>query len=113
MKTVKQPTEVLFKSLDFADKVVMLPIIDRFANAIRTNCDISIMELNSHDNRTTEITIDNDTEIIVDNKEIENATEEVKTNDVIETVKQEEAPAIVKETTKTISKPQSLADFLF
>lgn len=59
MKTVKQPAEVLFKSLDFADKVVMLPIIDRFANAIRTNCDISIMELNSHDNRTTEITIDN------------------------------------------------------
>lgn len=59
MKTVKQPAEVLFKSLDFADKIVMLPIIDRFANAIRTNCDISIMELNSHDNRTTEITIDN------------------------------------------------------
>lgn len=67
MKTVKQPTEVLFKSLDFADKIVMLPIIDRFANAIRTNCDISIMELNSHDdcipiytkNRTTKITIDN------------------------------------------------------
>lgn len=59
MKTIKQPAEVLFKSLDFADKIVMLPIIDRFANAIRTNCDISIMELNSHDNRTTEITIDN------------------------------------------------------
>lgn len=59
MKTVKQQAEISFKLLDFADKVVMLPIIDRFANAIRTNCDISIMELNSHDNRTTEITIDN------------------------------------------------------
>lgn len=59
MKTVKQQAEVSFKLLDFSDKVVMLPIIDRFANAIRTNCDISIIELNSHNNRTTEITIDN------------------------------------------------------
>ena len=36
MKTVKQQTEVLFKALDFSDKVVMLPIIDRLAESVKT-----------------------------------------------------------------------------
>lgn len=31
MKTVKQPTEIAFNALDFADKIVMLPIIDAVA----------------------------------------------------------------------------------
>lgn len=43
MKTVKQPAEVLFKALDFADKVVMLPLMNMFAAAIRANMKVDIM----------------------------------------------------------------------
>lgn len=43
MKTVKQQAEVSFKLLDFADKVVMLPLMNMFAAAIRTNMKIDIM----------------------------------------------------------------------
>lgn len=45
MKTVKQQTEVSFKLLDFADKVVMLPIINAIANTLATQderCEITI-----------------------------------------------------------------------
>lgn len=39
MKTVKQQAEVLFHGLDFSDKVVMLPIMDRLAESVKTeNC---------------------------------------------------------------------------
>lgn len=37
MKTVKQQAEISFKLLDFADKVVMLPLMNLFAASIRTN----------------------------------------------------------------------------
>ena len=43
MKTIKQQTEVSFKLLDFADKVVMLPLMNMFAAAIRANMKIDIM----------------------------------------------------------------------
>ena len=43
MKTVKQQAEVSFKLLDFADKVVMLPLMNMFAAAIRANMKIDIM----------------------------------------------------------------------
>ena len=42
MKTVKQQAEVSFKLLDFADKVVMLPIMDKLALSIMTEEDLSI-----------------------------------------------------------------------
>lgn len=35
MKTVKQQAEVLFKALDFADKVVILPIMYMLAESIK------------------------------------------------------------------------------
>lgn len=37
MKTVKQQAEVLFKALDFSDKVVMLPIMNLLASSITAN----------------------------------------------------------------------------
>ena len=43
MKTVKQQAEVSFKLLDFADKVVMLPLMNMFAAAIRANMKVDIM----------------------------------------------------------------------
>ena len=42
MKTVKQQVEVLFNVLDFADKVVMLPIMDALANSIKENVCLSL-----------------------------------------------------------------------
>ena len=45
MKTVKQQAEVSFQSLDFADKVVMLPIVDAIVNVLATQdkrCEIII-----------------------------------------------------------------------
>lgn len=42
MKTVKQQAEVLFQSLDFADKVVMLPIMEMLAESIKENENIEI-----------------------------------------------------------------------
>lgn len=35
MKTIKQQAEVSFKLLDFADKIVMLPIMDALADSIK------------------------------------------------------------------------------
>lgn len=43
MKTVKQQAEILFKALDFSDKVVMLPLMNMFAAAIRANMKVDIM----------------------------------------------------------------------
>lgn len=43
MKTVKQQAEVSFKLLDFADKVVMLPLMNIFAASIRANMKVDIM----------------------------------------------------------------------
>lgn len=40
MKTVKQQAEVSFNLLDFADKVVMLPLMNLFAASIRTNMEV-------------------------------------------------------------------------
>lgn len=42
MKTVKQQAEVSFKLLDFADKVVMLPIIGKLAESVKNNADLHI-----------------------------------------------------------------------
>lgn len=42
MKTVKQTAEVLFQSLDFTDKVVMLPIIGKLAESVKNNADLHI-----------------------------------------------------------------------
>ena len=47
MKTVKQQTEVLFQSLDFADKAVMLPIIDAIANILITQDERRTMIIHS------------------------------------------------------------------
>lgn len=43
MKTVKQQAEVSFKLLDFADKVVMLPLMNMFAAAIRANMKVDVI----------------------------------------------------------------------
>ena len=42
MKTVKQPAEIAFNALDFADKVVMLPIIDAVAQTTKDKEDVQI-----------------------------------------------------------------------
>lgn len=42
MKTVKQQTEVLFKILEFSEKVVMIPIMDRLAESVKNKEDIEI-----------------------------------------------------------------------
>ena len=42
MKTVKQQAEVSFKLLDFADKVMMLPIIGKLAESVKNNADLHI-----------------------------------------------------------------------
>lgn len=42
MKTVKQQAEVSFKLLDFADKVVLLPIMDMLRQSVKHNTDIHI-----------------------------------------------------------------------
>lgn len=41
MKTVKQQAEVSFQSLDFTDKVVMLPLMNLFAASIRANMKVN------------------------------------------------------------------------
>lgn len=43
MKTVKQQAEVSFKLLDFADKVVMLPIMNMLAESIKNQKNITII----------------------------------------------------------------------
>ena len=35
MKTVKQPAEIAFNALDFADKVVMLPLMDILSQTVQ------------------------------------------------------------------------------
>lgn len=42
MKTVKQQAEVLFQSLDFADKVMMLPIMDVLVSPIKRDICLNI-----------------------------------------------------------------------
>lgn len=42
MKTVKQQVEISFKSLDFSDKVVMLPIMEMLAESVKENKNIEI-----------------------------------------------------------------------
>lgn len=42
MKTVKQPAEIAFNALDFADKVVMLPIMDAVAQTTKDKEDVQI-----------------------------------------------------------------------
>lgn len=42
MKTVKQPAEIAFNALDFADKVVMLPIMDAIAQTTKDKEDVQI-----------------------------------------------------------------------
>lgn len=42
MKTIKQPTEIVFNALDFADKVVMLPIMDAVAQTTKDKEDVQI-----------------------------------------------------------------------
>lgn len=41
MKTVEQQAKVSFKLLDFADKIVMLPLMNLFAASIRTNMKVN------------------------------------------------------------------------
>lgn len=42
MKTIKQQAEVSFKLLDFADKVVMLPIMNMLADSVKNSENIEI-----------------------------------------------------------------------
>lgn len=49
MKTVKQQAEVLFKALDFADKVVMLPLMDKLSHAISSTGDLELRTDNARD----------------------------------------------------------------
>lgn len=42
MKTIKQQAEVSFQALDFAEKVVMLPIMDAMAESIKNKKNIPI-----------------------------------------------------------------------
>ena len=49
MKTVKQPAEVLFKSLDFTDKVVMLPLMDKLSHALSSTGDLELRTDNACD----------------------------------------------------------------
>lgn len=43
MKTVKQQAEVSFKLLDFADKVVMLPIMNMLTESVKADKNMNIM----------------------------------------------------------------------
>lgn len=47
MKTIKQQAEVLFQSLDFTDKVMILPIMDKLAESIKNNTNLRISADNS------------------------------------------------------------------
>lgn len=49
MKTVKQQAEVSFKLLDFADKVVMLPLMDKLSHALSSTGDLELRTDNACD----------------------------------------------------------------
>lgn len=56
MKTVKQQAEVLFKSLEFEEKVILLPIMDMLRQSVKHNTDMHIYI----ENKDFEITISAD-----------------------------------------------------